>query len=226
MSPAHAEQRRRSRGVLTVALVLSATLVWHASSSAFVATTSNPANNWKAGTVGLTLTDGNVTTLTGTAIFTATGLRPGNAPLVQCITVKYLGDITAGAVVRLYATNVVNDPAVNGHYLSSYLQLQVEQGSGSTDTSCTGFGGATTIFNSATNFGPVSATAIAGSLMDFTTNRTDYATGIATTWTPSTVSTTKSFRFTVTFPSSGSNSTDTDLMGMTSTTGFTWEVQS
>jgi hypothetical protein len=225
MSDAHTQKRRRNRGVLAIALVLSATVVWHASFSAFVATTSNPANSWQAGSLSLAATDGSGGSLTGAAVFGATGWRPGDS-LVKCITVTYGGNITAGAPVRLYATGPTTSAAVNGHTLSSYLQVTVEEGTGALNTSCGGFVSGGTIFDSATNIGTVSATAIAGSLNDFVTNRTNYATGIATSWTPSTGSTSQSYRFTVSFPSSGSNSTDTDLMGMTATTAFTWEVQS
>ncbi len=226
--------RKRPRGaiLLAIALIVTAGAIWRASYAAFSVTTVNPSNSWSSGALALTATDGNNTNITGTAVFGATGWRPTDT-LTKCVTVTYGGTITAGTAVRLYATAVTNTAAYNGHSLSSYLKLVIKEGTGSTDTNCTNFVPGSTLFDSSTQSGPVtSATVIAGSLMDFTTNKVDYTSGVVTGWTPSTGSTSKSYQFVVSFPGSatfpggGSNSIDTDLMSMTATTGFTWEVHS
>lgn len=218
-------KRRDNRFVVAIALVFSSAVIWQATYASFSIATSNPSNSWTSGSVSLTATNGSGGSLTGSAVFAATGWRPGDTQS-RCITVTYGGNITAGSAVRLYATGVINSAAVNGHSLSSYLQVAVTEGTGATDTSCTGFVAGATLFDSATNSGPTSATVIAGSLMDFSTNHSAWSSGAVSAWTPSTISTAKSFRFVVNFGSSGSNTTDTDLMGMTATSAFTWEVQS
>jgi hypothetical protein len=231
----HRRTGRKHRGgriVLAIALIISATAIWRASFAAFVATTANPSDSWASGTLALTATDGSGGNITGSAVFAATGWRPGDS-LTKCITVTYGGTITAGAAVHLYAANISNTAAHNGHSLSSYLSLTVKEGTGSTDTSCTGFTPTSTLFDSSHQSGPsITGTVIAGSMMDFTTNKTNYASGLVAGWTPSTGSTSKSYSFAVSFPGSatfpggGSNTIDTDLMAMTATTDFTWEVRS
>jgi hypothetical protein len=232
MRQARSRKRRKDRLVLAVALVLGGAITWQSSYATFTATASSAGNSWATGSLALTATDGSGASLGGAAVFSSTGMRPGDS-VIKCITVTYGGTITAGAAARLYATSVTNSAAVNAHSLASYLQFTVEEGSGATDTSCTGFAASSTLFDSSTNSGPtISASVIAGSLLDFTTNHTAYTSAITAGWTPAVASASKSYRFTVgfpgsaTFPGGGSNTIDSDLMGMTSTTTLAWEVRS
>lgn len=96
-----------------MALLLVSVAVLRLSSAAFTGTTSNPGNNWAAGTV--TLTDNDA----GAALFSATGLAPGDTGN-NCINVTYAGSIDTSAV-KLYA-------AVTAGGLESYVDLVVERG--------------------------------------------------------------------------------------------------
>lgn len=236
-------KRRSDRAVLVVALVLTAAVIWQASFAAFVATTQNPGNAWDTGVVGMTATDGNGVNIAGagTAVFNILNMRPGTAIADKCITVVYDGDIAAGSAVRLYATTVVNNAAVGTHTLSSFLSLKIDEAAtNATDAACTTFvAAATPLFD--TTHGQVAvptAVVTEGSVMDFMTNRTAYPSGITTGWTPA-VGSSKSYRFRVAFPGSATfpgagatngptvgNTTDTDLMSMSASVTFTWEVQS
>ena len=72
-----------------MAVLASGGLVWQSSYSAFSATTSNPTNNWSAGTVALSDDDSN------TAMFTASNLKPG-ATGTKCIAVTSTGSRASG----------------------------------------------------------------------------------------------------------------------------------
>jgi hypothetical protein len=214
--------RRNDRLVAAVALVVTGVVTWQASYSAFGVTTANQGNTWTSGRLALTATDGSGTDITASAVFDTGGLMPGSVIADRCITVVYGGSITAGSAVVVYATGPTGSPAVNGHQLSSFLSLRIDQWTGSTDTACGTFDNdhtATTLTSGA-------------SLTTFTTTRTNSSNGIGTGWTPAVADTTRSYRFRVAFPGSavfpggGSDSVDTDLMNMTATTAFTWQVQS
>jgi hypothetical protein len=152
------------------ALVLSGAIVWQSSYAAFSATTSNPTNNWSAGTVALTDDDSN------TALFTAANLKPG-ATGVKCIAVTSTG--TLPSAVKLYGTSYAT---TNG--LADSINLKVEQGTGATNSSCAGFTGASTLFDAA--------------LSSFGTTKTSFATGVGS-WSPVGGTTeTRSYRVTYT----------------------------
>jgi hypothetical protein len=179
------------------ALVLSSALVWHASYSAFSATTDNPASNWSAGSVALSDDDSN------TALFSATNLKPGSTG-TKCIAVSSTGSLPAS--VKLYGTSPATTLA-----LSSYLDLVVDEGTGGTfagsgPTSCTGF-------TSASN-------AYTGTLAAFGTGKTNFASGVGT-WAPAAGTQTRTYRFTYTVNGSVPNS----AQGGTAAIGFTWEAQ-
>ena len=179
------------------ALVLSSALVWHASYSAFSATTDNPASNWSAGSVALSDDDSN------TALFSATNLKPGSTG-TKCIAVSSTGSLPAS--VKLYGTSPATTLA-----LSSYLDLVVDEGTGGTfagsgPTSCTGF-------TSASN-------AYTGTLAAFGTGKTNFASGVGT-WAPAAGAQTRTYRFTYTVNGSVPNS----AQGGTAAIGFTWEAQ-
>jgi hypothetical protein len=207
-------RRRRNTGaVLAVALVVSATVIWKASFSAFVVTTQNPNNAWVSGNLVLEAQNGLGAPVTAAAVLGTTGLIPGGAIADRCLTVVYSGNITAGQPVHVYSGTTTATPAKNGHSLGDYVTLQIDQGTTAAQTDCTGFGG--TISNAYT-----------GTLSDFTANRTNFLNGSVTAWTPAVAATTRSYRFRLAFPTSGVNATDTDLMAQTVQTTMTWEVQS
>ncbi|MDP9398640.1 MAG: hypothetical protein M3P96_12860 [Actinomycetota bacterium] len=89
------------------------------------ATTANGPNTWSAGTVAISDDD------TGSAMFTATALRPNDTGN-KCILVTYNGSLAAS--VKLYA-------AATGT-LGTYLDLTVQKGTGGSFANCTGFTGA------------------------------------------------------------------------------------
>ncbi|MGI5182401.1 hypothetical protein ACQEVZ_39605 [Dactylosporangium sp. CA-152071] len=226
----------RSAGwfVGAVALLLGAATVWQSSYAVFVAKADNPGNAWATGNLQLATQDGSGGPLTGTAVFAATDLRPGPTIAPRCVTVDYSGSIAPAGAIRLYAKDGTSSPAVNAHTLSSYLSLTIEEGTGATDVACTDFTASSTLFDTVNRSGPTDATVIAGSLLDFTTSNSSYATARVGGWTPAAAppKTSRSYRFTVAFPGSavfpggGSDTIDSDLMSMTARTTFVWEVQS
>jgi hypothetical protein len=176
-----------------VALLASGGMVWAASYSAFSATTVNPTSNWTAGTVALSDDDAN------TAMFTATGLKPGSTG-TKCIAVTSTGSLASA--VKLYGTSYATTNA-----LAANINLTVEEGTGATTASCTNFVSASTLFT--------------GTMATFGTGKTSYANGVGT-WTPTgTASETKSYRVTYTL----STSTPDSAQGGTAALGFTWESQ-
>lgn len=173
---------------IPVALVASSALVFNASHAAFSANTTNGVNNWTAGSLALVDDDVNV------AMFNVTGLKPGSTGS-KCINVTYNGDIAAA--VKLYGTGVTGT-------LGSYLNLTVEEGTGGTTASCTGFTGGTSIYS--------------GTLAAFGTGKTDFATGIGS-FAPTGSAQSKSYRFTYTLA-------DNNLaQGQTASATFKWEAQ-
>jgi hypothetical protein len=168
----------RTRRILACAvpagLVLSGLLVWHSSSAAFTAETSNPGNSFSAGTVTLSDDD------TGTAMFTVTGLRPGSTG-TNCLAVGYTGSLAAA--VRLY----VAPGDYTGTGLGTYLSLTVDEGTGGAFGSCSGFSG---------------SSIYSGTLANLASSSTDSATGVGT-WAP-TGSATRTYRFTYTLADNNS----------------------
>jgi hypothetical protein len=196
------ENRTRvgSVGALTIGVLLSSALVWHASFASFSATTVNPGNAWTAGNVVLTDDDGGGAAA-GTAMFTATGLVPGSTG-TRCITVTYNGNVSAP--VKLYAASPTGT-------LGQYLDVTVEMGTGGSFSDCTGFSGS--FVYSATV--PVAS---AGTLGDFTTTRIGYANGVGS-WTPTGSSQSKVYRFTYTLQNNAA------AMNLSAGVTFTWEAQ-
>src|SRR3954454_8262701 len=125
--------RIKSVSVATVgAIAASTVVVLGASRAAFTASTANPGNSWDTGSIvlaSLTDDDCGATPATGTAMFSATGLQPGDTG-ENCIAVT---SNTAGNL-RLYAGGVVDNA------LSRNLDLTIERGRGGAFGSCTRFG--------------------------------------------------------------------------------------
>jgi hypothetical protein len=183
-------------GAIPAALLVSGIVVGQASYSAFNSTTSNPTNNWSAGTVALSDDDSN------TAMFTATALKPGSTG-TKCIAVTSAGSLASD--VNLYGTSPATTNA-----LSTYIHLAIVQGTGGTSGSCTGF---TPLATGSSLF--------TGTLASFGTTATNFATGLGT-WTPAgTVPETRTFEFTYTVDPATPNTSQ----GGTASIGFTWEDQ-
>jgi hypothetical protein len=139
-----------------VALLASGAMVWHASYSAFSSTTSNPTNNWAAGTVALTDDDSN------TAMFNATSLKPGSTGS-KCIAVTSTGSLPSA--VKLYGTSYATT-----NTLAANITITVDEGTGGTFAGgCAGFTSSSQIYN--------------GLLSAFGTGKTNYATGVGS-WAP------------------------------------------
>jgi hypothetical protein len=182
---------------IPAAVILSGALIAGGSYSAFSATTQNPTNNWTTGTVALTDDDSN------SAMFTATGLKPGSTG-TNCITVTSTG--TLASAVKLYATSTATGT------LAPYITLKVEQGTSS--------GANGTSFGSCSNFTSQS-TLYTGLASTFSTTYTGYSNGLAT-WSPTgSGSEYKAFRFTYTVDPTLTNT----YQGATAGLGFTWEAQ-
>ena len=178
--------------VVPAALMASGLLVWQSSYAAFSSTTTNPTNNWTAGTVALTDDDSN------TAMFTASALKPG-ATGEKCIVVTSSGNLAS--TVKLYATTYSTTAA-----LGSYIDLVIQEGSGGSFSSCTGFTSA------ATNF--------TGTLAAFAAANTNFGNGLSS-WAPAAGTVTRTFRIAYTINTSAPNS----AQGGTAAAGLTWEAQ-
>jgi hypothetical protein len=196
--------RRRRAGrfahwlAVPVAILLSGATIGTASYAAFSATTVNPTSNWAAGTVALSDDDST------TALFTASNLAPGSTG-TKCIAVTSTGSLPS--IVRLYGTGATTTNA-----LSTHITLTVTQGTGGTFAGgCAGF---TPL---------VSGSAVyTGSLANFGSTATSYATGLGS-WAPSgTASETRVFRFVYTVDAGAPNTTQAGTAAL----GFTWEAQS
>ena len=174
--------------VAPLALVASSALVWHASDAAFKADTSNGTNNWAAGTVVLSDDD------TGTALFNASNLKPGDTG-AKCITVTYQGSVSA--LVKLYGT-------ANGD-LAQYLDLTVEEGTGGSSSTCSGFSAASTVYT--------------GTLNGFASTHQSFATG-AGNWSVPTPPASRTFRFSYSLADANA------AQGRSASATFTWEAQS
>ncbi len=215
-------RRRVPTGVvLAVGMVISATAMWQASTAAFTATTANPGDSWATGNVVLTADN------TATAVFTSTAMKPTDV-VVKCINVSYTGSVVNTTAVKFYTTSTT-DPAANGNTLGTYFTVKIEEGTGTAnDPTCAGaFTSSTIIFDGTHNQGSGGAAKPVGTMADLTqTHGTSYTNGFSCGWTPTPSSTSKSYKFTVTFSGTGTDATDNNLQSKTLTTTFNWEVHS
>jgi len=191
----------RSRWAVPAAILagvlVSAGFVWQASYSAFSAPTSNPTSNWAAGTVALADDDA------GTALFSASGLKPGSTGQ-KCIAVTSNG--TLPSAVKLYGTGAATTNA-----LSSSINLTITQGTGGT------------FLNNCSGFTPLASgsSLFTGTLAGFASASTSFATGLGT-WVPTgSAPETRVFQLTYTLDAAAPNS----VQGGTAALGFTWEAQ-
>jgi predicted ribosomally synthesized peptide with SipW-like signal peptide len=160
--------------------------------SAFTDTTDNTGNTFAAGTIDITDDDA------GTAMFTLTGMLPGSTA-TRCINVSNVGTSPFA--------NVALSGAVGGTGLATALTAVVDRG--------TGAGGGATF--SCTGFASVTANIVTGALSAFPTVAAPVNDAVG--WAPAAV---KSYRFTVTLPSTASQT----AQGQTATLAVTWTASS
>ena len=185
---------------LPVALLTSAGIVAQSSSAAFTASTANPSNSWTAGQVVLTDDDGGATPTTGTAMFTAVKLKPGSTAQ-KCIVVSSTS--TVASTLKLYSSAVTTTNA-----LSTYLDLVIEEGTGGSFSTCTGFTSVATDFT--------------GTLASFGTSATGFGSGVGSLSLTGTPTETRSYRFTYTVNAAAPNTAQNGTAGAT----FVWEADS
>lgn len=173
---------------VAAALLVVTLLTITRTEAAFSDTTDNQTNTFATGTVSLTDDD------SGTAMFTASNMTPGT-PVVECITVTYSGD-QLPAPVRMYGSTTGT--------LDTYLDTDIEIGTGGSFGDCTGFTPSSTIFNN--------------TLANFAATHTDWASGLAT-FTAAANPTSRTFRFTVEVQNNPA------AQGDTATAIFTFEAQ-
>jgi hypothetical protein len=190
------KKRAVAAAAAPLAVLASGALVWQSTYSAFSDTTQNPTSNWAAGSVSLSDDDSN------TALFAASNLKPGQTGQ-KCIAVTSTGSLPAA--VKLYGTSYAQTKS-----LGTNLTLTVEEGTGATFGSCSGF---TPIATGSQIY--------SGTVDGFGTSKTSYATGVGV-WAPTgTASETRVYRVTYTL----SSTTPDTAQGGTAQVGFTWESQ-
>ena len=178
------------RTIITAAtmagVLASGMLVWGSSNAMFNGKTANPASSWSAGTVSISDDDG------AAAMFTTTGILPGDTGQ-KCITATYTGSATAG--VKVYGS-------LTGT-LGPYVDLTIEQGTGGSFASCTGF---------------VSALSTTATMSAFVAASSNYGTGFGS-WTPTANGQTRVYR--VSWAIRADNAAVSRTAGLT----LTWEAQ-
>jgi len=174
-----------------IGLVLHGLFTWAGTSAMFTAKTLNPTNAWATGAVSITDDDG------GVAMFNATGLVPGVTGS-HCITVSYGGTVTSA--VKLYAS-------ASAGSLAPYINLTVNEGTGGSYASCTGFT-------------PVGGADYAGTLSYFTAAKTAFGNGVGT-WAPTSNGQTRTYQFIYTLDSA----TPSAMQNAATTATFQWEAQ-
>ncbi len=173
---------------VAASLLMLTVLIVTNSRAAFSDTTDNTTNTFTSGSVVITDDD------TGSALFTASAMTPGT-PVVDCITVTYSGTLTP-ADIRMYGTS--------SGTLAGYLNTTIEVGTGGSFGNCTGFTPSSTIYS--------------GTLTNFSTTHTNWATGLAT-FTAAANPTSRTLRFTVDVQNNPA------AQGQSATADFTWEAQ-
>lgn len=173
---------------VAASLLMVTVLIVTTSQAAFSDTTDNTTNTFSTGTVVITDDDA------GSALFTASAMTAGT-PVVDCIALTYSGTLTP-ADIRMYGTS--------SGALAPYLDTTIEVGTGGSFGDCTGFTPTSTIYT--------------GTLTNFSTTHTNWATGLAT-FTAATNPTSRTLRLTVDVQN------DPSAQGQSATADFTWEAQ-
>ena len=198
--------------VVPLTLLGSGALVWHASYSAFSATTTNPSNSWTTGTVTITNDQ------TGAAAFTITNIKPDaslsalspgatggayNATTTasggsKCIKVTYNGTVATNNI-RMYATLGGADIATFG--AAMLVTVDAVTSAIAADPTCATYPTASTYV-----YGTSGTTTSVLNGFPIT-----YGTALSTAWTNATTGQAKFYRISWLYPS---------------TVSFTWEADS
>lgn len=200
----HLERRPRRRGgaafptVLAVvaSLLLVSALVLTGSRAIFTGSTDNADNAFSLGTVDLVDDD------LGSARFSVTLMEPGQS-VTDCILVTYQGTIVDPSAVKIYSGGYTDSAAVGAN-----LNITIEEGTGGSFGSCTGF----TLENTIESL---------GTLVDFDATHTNYATG-AGVWDPVGTPESKTYRITVELDAA---TPDSEQGQSVTALTFNWEIQ-
>jgi hypothetical protein len=186
-------------------VMASGAIVWRASEAAFSGVTTNPSNSWAAGKVELRDDDGGGSNpLTGTAMFTATGIKPSATYIsaaTKCIRLTYHGTI-AGSTVKMYGSNLSGT-------LDDEVLLKIEIGNGGTYADCTGFVASSQLVEDV-------------SLEDFAGTYSSYSNGLNCWWAPAAAAEHRTLRIAYRLSTGVADS----LQGATAGMSFVWETQS
>jgi len=178
-------------------LALVSWMVVIGSSAVFSDTTDSTGNAFVAGDIDLVDDD------LGSVLFNLSDMEPGES-VTDCIEVTYQGSIPDPSGVVIYSGGYVD----SGDF-DTYLNLTIEEGTGGSFGDCLLF----TLENTIESL---------GTLSDFDTDHTDYASGTGV-WDPSGTPESKSYRITVELDSGAPNAEQNE--SVTALT-FTWEIQS
>ena len=179
-----------------IAVVAAGALVFQGSYSAFENETRNAGNTWGAGTVSLTNDSA------GVAAFSVSGMIPGQTGS-KCIVVTAAA--TVPSVVKFYLINPTETPTSGN--LEGYVNLKVEEGTGGSFSSCTGFTASSTIIADQTLYAAA-------------TTYDSWAHAAGGGWTGVTTGT-KTYKFTWTMSATPPQSVQGQHFGI----DFEWEMQ-
>jgi hypothetical protein len=197
-NPSDRAVRILSAAAAPAAIVVAAALIWNSSYAAFSGSTRNSGNSWATGAVAVTDDDA------GSARFQVTNMLPGQSD-TKCIAVTT--NATVPGVVKGYAVN----PVASGVGLENYIKVTVDEGTGGSFGSCSGFSASSTVIPTMT----------LGTLATFS----NYANG-AGGWTVQPGTSTRSYKITWTFDASSlSQSSLNALQGAQTGIDFQWELQ-
>jgi len=195
--------RKSRKGIVAVivvplGLMVATVVTLPGAHAAFSATATNESNEWTAGTVKFGPND------PVGQLINISGLVPGST-VDACVKLTYTG--TLSAPVKVYLKNA----DLGGTGLATYLTLQINEGTGESDT-CDDFALGSNIYNA------TGMTDVANTLTAFNTATENYGNGVGA-WTATTISTTKTYQILWTMQD------DNAAVSKTATATFTWEAQ-
>lgn len=184
-----------------VALLLGGVMVLQGSTAAFSGVTSNGPESWDAGTVALSNNH-------ASALFSSANITPGYSE-THCITISSTANVPSTLKMYTSAVSSTGTPT-----LSSFLNVEVQEGSGGTNTDgqsggCAGF---------VPDSGQTSNPTFQGSLASMA-NKDSFANAVGNHSLAAAGS--HQYKVTVTLPTSAPNS----LQGTTAGATFIWETQ-
>ena len=192
------------RKVLGTVLVtgLLASLAGFATWSAFSATSTNPTNQFAAGTVAISDNDLN------SAMFNLSGMDPVDPVEQRCIVLTYTGSLDS--TVRLYGSTA-------GSGLADYVNLTVTRGTlpGPSFSSCAGFT-ADPVDHRGLGNGVIYDGTLTGFADNYAGGLVDASAGSPENWQTGEV---HAYRFQVTLTN------DDAAQGLDATQSFTWEAR-